>query len=153
MFCVKFTNESEPTVTEQNSDMPIFNPTVIDTDTQPANKMVKGKRNYNTNDLIRQNDHSILYAPKSQNSNPAQRPAAISLISGILSIITGMLLPFISFPLGIVGIVSSLISKRISGYDGKPMSGLAIGGLIISILGAVSSAFWGIIWILALLHP
>ena len=43
MFCVKFTNESEPTVTEQNSDMPIFNPTVIDTDTQPANKMVKGK--------------------------------------------------------------------------------------------------------------
>ena len=146
---MKFTNEDSTTVTEQNSDMPIFNPTVIDTDTTPQNSIVKGKRSYNTNDLVKHNDTSKLYAPKiKSNSSPGIGLAIASLLCGIIGFLTGML-PFLSLPLGVIGIACSLISRKQAVLAGNPMPGVAIGGLITSVLALLGGGFWGLLWIIA----
>ena len=104
----------------------------------------------NTNDLVRRNDNSVLYAPKRQHTEtvPGHRMGIFAIVCGILSILTG-LLPFLSIPLGIIGIVCSLISRSHSVSAGNPMQGLAIGGLITSVLGLLGGGFWGILWIIA----
>ena len=62
----------------------------------------------------------------------------MTLVLGILSLVV----PYVGFLIGIVGIIFGAISFKELKKSGEQGRGLAIGGLITSILGTL---FWGII--------
>ena len=64
----------------------------------------------------------------------AQQKKKHSLISGILSIVLGLLNPFVGLFLGIVGLVMANSSQKESGLDFKRERILSIVGIVVSVL-------------------
>ncbi|MEK6928531.1 MAG: hypothetical protein AABW65_01075 [Nanoarchaeota archaeon] len=70
-----------------------------------------------------------------------------SLILGIFSILTSMIIPLIAFLIGILGIVFSVKQKN------KSPNGIAAAGLVTSIIGIILGIISWIINIFLLLNP
>lgn len=84
-------------------------------------------------DPYRQNPYQ--QAPYQQVPPKENNPLALaSMITGLLALITCCCSPLIQFPLAVVSIVLMILSKR-----GKPFSGYAIAGLIMSIFAILLS--------------
>lgn len=116
----------------QNSDIPYHNETVnTDYNTNyntDANYNDNGNYNYNTNYNTNRN-MSYEQQPKKEGIGVL---AIVSLVMGILSLVCCCV--GVGIPFGIAGIILSIIA--ISGQKGK---GVAIGGLVTSIIGTVFS--------------
>lgn len=95
------------------------------------------------NDNTENNDSKpkvvITQAPPQRNNM-----AVASMIVGIFALLTSCC-SFVGFILSVVGIVLVILSKK-----GKPLSGFAIAGLVLSILGLVFTILFFAYWILVL---
>ncbi len=101
-----------------------------------------GKSGYN-------NDYNNGY----NNGYPEKRrnPLAIaSLITGILSLLC-IVVPYFGLPLAIAGIVTAILSRHQGGAN--YMSGMAVAGLVLSIVGLVMCAFLMIMIVYMVLNP
>jgi hypothetical protein len=97
---------------------------------------------------------SAMYQPVPQYAGPqfvttvkANGPGIASLILGILGVLTcwNPLTFVVSLPMSVVGIVLAVFGMR--RINGK---GLAIAGLVLSIIGVVVSGIWAILLIIGL---
>lgn len=72
-------------------------------------------------------------------NDPGKGMGVASLVLGILGLCTGWLYG-VGAILGIIGVVLVAVSGKKSGLVGLPRNGLAIGGLVCSIIAIVSGA-------------
>jgi len=88
-------------------------------------------------------------APTSKTSAPG---AVSSLVCGIISVVVCWV-PIAGLVLGIIGILHH--SKAKKNIQANPQSfeggGMAIGGLVCGIVGTVSSVFYNIFWVIAMM--
>ncbi len=108
-----------------------------------------GYNDYNDNN----NGYNNGYDNGYNNGYPQKKsnPLAIaSLITGILSLLC-IVVPYFGLPLAIAGIVTAVLSRHQGGAN--YMSGMAVAGLVLSIVGLVMCAFLLIMVVYMMLNP